>query len=453
MNVQQSDNMLEKMGYQQQLDRRLTLKDLVVYGLVFMTPIAPFGIYASVVTPAKGMVALAYLIGVVAMFFTALSYGQMSQAFPVAGSVYAYAQRGINKHVGFLAGWMILLDYVFAPALLYVIAANSLRTLVPGVPPYVWVIAFIVINTVINIRGIEFTNRANFIFLGLELAVLLIFLVCGTYGVMHGVGDGFTAKPFYIAQDFNLNFVFTAVSICVLNFLGFDAISTLAEETKGGNKTVGRGIMLALFVVGLLFIAQTYIAALLHPDYTSFKSADTAFYEIAFSVGGRPLEIMTILATIFSWGIANSMVAQAAISRILFGMARDHNLPTVLAKVHPKYKTPYAANILVCVVSLIVGSIFVNQANVLSALVNFGALVSFCVIHVSVINYYLRRQHSKDYLKHLVSPLIGFVIIAYVLLNMDILAKVIGCTWFVIGLFYYLIMLHTRDSVELKDLE
>ena len=283
--MQQSDNMLEKMGYQQQLDRRLTLKDLVVYGLVFMTPIAPFGIYASVVTPAKGMVALAYLIGVVAMFFTALSYGQMSQAFPVAGSVYAYAQRGINKHVGFLAGWMILLDYVFAPALLYVIAANSLRTLVPGVPPYVWVIAFIVINTVINIRGIEFTNRANFIFLGLELAVLLIFLVCGTYGVMHGVGDGFTAKPFYIAQDFNLNFVFTAVSICVLNFLGFDAISTLAEETKGGNKTVGRGIMLALFVVGLLFIAQTYIAALLHPDYTSFKSADTAFYEIAFSVG------------------------------------------------------------------------------------------------------------------------------------------------------------------------
>lgn len=198
--MQQPDNMLEKMGYHQQLDRRLTLKDLVVYGLVFMTPIAPFGIYASVVMPAKGMVALAYLIGVIAMFFTALSYGQMSQAFPVAGSVYAYAQRGINKHVGFLAGWMILLDYVFVPALLYVIAANSLRTLVPGIPPYAWVVAFIIINTVINIRGIEFTNRANFIFLGLELVVLLVFLVCGTYGVMHGVGDGFTIKPFYIPE-------------------------------------------------------------------------------------------------------------------------------------------------------------------------------------------------------------------------------------------------------------
>lgn len=450
--IEKDDNSLEKFGYKQELDRRLTLKDLVVYGLVFMTPIAPFGIYGSVVLPSKGMIALAYLIGMIAMFFTALSYGQMSQAFPIAGSVYAYAQRGINKHVGFLAGWMILLDYIFVPALLYIIAANSLKSMLPNVPAYVWVVLFIALNTIINVRGIQFTNKANFIFLGVELLVLLIFLVCGTYGVINGVGEGFTIKPFYVAKDFNINFIFTATSVCVLNFLGFDAVSTLAEETKGGNKTIGRGIMLALFVVGLAFIAQTYIAALLHPDYTTFKSMDTAFYEIAFSVGGKPLQYLTIFATIFSWGVANSLVAQAAISRILFGMARDKNLPSVLAHVHPKYKTPFAANILVCVISIIMGAIFVNKVNVLSSIVNFGALISFCVIHISVINYYIRKEHSKDYFKYLISPIIGFLIIAYVLVNMDILAKVIGISWFIVGLIYYLVLLRTKKSIDLGDL-
>ncbi|MEE5988186.1 APC family permease [Ligilactobacillus equi] len=445
-------NSLEDFGYKQELERSLSLKDLVVYGLVFMTPIAPFGIYGSVVEPSKGMISLAYLIGMIAMFFTALSYGQMSQAFPIAGSVYAYAQRGINKHVGFLAGWMILLDYIFVPSLLYLIAASSLKAMVPGVPVYVWVVLFIAFNTIINIRGIQFTNKANFIFLAAELLVLLIFLVCGTYGVMNGVGDGFTMKPFYIAKDFNIGFIFTAVSVCVLNFLGFDAISTLAEETKGGNKTIGRGIMLALLVVGIAFIVQTYIAALLHPDYKSFASMDTAFYEIAFSVGGKPLQLLTIIATILSWGIANSLVAQAAISRILFGMARDKNLPSVLAKVHPKYKTPVAANILVCIISLIMGAIFASQVNVLSSLVNFGALISFCVIHISVVNYYIRKKKSKNYLKHLVSPVIGFLIIGYVLINMDSLAKIIGGIWFIIGLVYYLILLRTRDSVDLGEL-
>ena len=262
----------------------------------------------------------------------------------------------------------------------------------------------------------------------------------------------FTIKPFYVAKDFNINFIFTATSVCVLNFLGFDAVSTLAEETKGGNKTIGRGIMLALFVVGLAFIAQTYIAALLHPDYTTFKSMDTAFYEIAFSVGGKPLQYLTIFATIFSWGVANSLVAQAAISRILFGMARDKNLPSVLAHVHPKYKTPFAANILVCVISIIMGAIFVNKVNVLSSIVNFGALISFCVIHISVINYYIRKEHSKDYFKYLISPIIGFLIIAYVLVNMDILAKVIGISWFIVGLIYYLILLRTKKSIDLGDL-
>lgn len=444
-----STSKLSDFGYQQQLERSLTLKDLIIYGLIFMVPIAPFGIYGSVVSSSQGMIALTYLIGLVAMYFTAISYGQMSQAFPIAGSVYAYAQRGINKSVGFLAGWMIILDYIFVPSLLYVISANSIQSLLPGIPVWIWLVLFIALNTIINVLGIEFTARTNIVFLVGEILILLIFMAFGLWGITHGVGDGFTIKPFFDATHFNLNFVLTAVSVAVLSFLGFDGISTLAEETKGGNKTVGRAILWALMIVGVLFIAQTYIAALIMPDYNSFKDLDTAFYEIAFKVGGPFLQYLTTIATILAWGIANALAAQAAISRILFGMARDKTLPQILAKVHPKFKTPYISTYLVGAISLVVGLIFMDNVGVLSSIVNCGALTAFLVIHVSVVHYYVIKNGSHHFWKHLVSPIIGFIIIGFVMINLDPLAKEIGVTWLVIGIVYYAILRMTQRNTDL----
>ncbi|MDE5214275.1 APC family permease [Lactiplantibacillus plantarum] len=219
-----SNTNLDEFGYQQELKRTLSVKDLVIYGLIFMVPIAPMGIYGAVISVSQGMIALTYAIGMLAMFFTALSYGQMSQAFPVAGSVYAYAKLGINKSIGFLSGWMIILDYIFVPALLYIIAANSLKSLLPTIPTWLWLVGFIAINTLINVGGIAFTAIANRIFLIGELIVLAFFIILGSYGLMRGIGNGFTLKPFYDASHFNLNFVMTATSVAVLSFLGFDGL-------------------------------------------------------------------------------------------------------------------------------------------------------------------------------------------------------------------------------------
>ncbi|WP_413627945.1 APC family permease [Fructilactobacillus vespulae] len=443
---------LESFGYKQELERTLTLKDLIIYGLIFMVPIAPFGIYGSVITASNGMIALTYIIGMIAMFFTALSYGQMAKAFPIAGSVYAYAQRGINKTVGFLAGWMIILDYIFVPALLYVISANSLKSLVPGMPAWIWLVAFILINTIINVRGIEFTAGANKIFLALELLILAIFLIVGIYGIMNGVGDGFTFKPLYDSNAFSINFVLTAVSVAVLSFLGFDGISTLAEEAKDGEKAIGKAILWSLMIVGVLFIVQTWVAALIIPDWHSFKDLDTAFYAVAYQVGGKTLMYATTIATIFSWGFANALAAQAAISRILFGMARDGNLPSSLAKVHTKYKTPYISTVVVSLVSLIVGLIFMDNSSVLSQIVNCGALTAFIVIHISVINHYMIRNHSSDYWRHLIVPLIGLIIIGFVMINLDSLAKIIGISWLAIGIVYYAVLRFSKRNTEITDL-
>jgi amino acid transporter len=122
----ESQQALESFGYHQELKRSLGLRDLIIYGLVFMVPIAPFAIFGTVFNSSKGMVPLTYLIGMVAMIFTALSYREMSRAFPIAGSVYSYVSHGINSSVGFFAGWAILLDYLLVPTLLYVVGAAAL---------------------------------------------------------------------------------------------------------------------------------------------------------------------------------------------------------------------------------------------------------------------------------------------------------------------------------------
>ena len=185
--MSQDERQLESFGYHQELKRALGLRDLIVYGLVFMVPIAPWAIFGVVFNQSKGMVPLTYLVGLVAMIFTALSYRLLSRSFPIAGSVYSYASRGINDTAGFFAGWAILLDYLLVPTLLYVAGAVALGTVVPGIPQWAWIVFFLIINTTINFLGIETTARMNIIFLVFELVVLAIFLVVGIAAVARGV--------------------------------------------------------------------------------------------------------------------------------------------------------------------------------------------------------------------------------------------------------------------------
>ncbi|MBS4219299.1 amino acid permease [Bacillus sp. FJAT-49711] len=424
----------------------------MIYGLIFMVPIAPFGIYGEVATGAKGMVALAYVIGMIGMIFTALSYARMSEAIPYSGSVYAYAQHGINDTAGFFGGWLILLDYIFVPALLYLVSAAALADIVPQVPIIIWLLIFIGINTLINVLGIEFTAKTNKYILIAELIVLVIFVVAGIIAVaQHVNGAEFTFKPLYDKEHFSMATVMGAVSIAVLSFLGFDAVSTLAEESKGGRKAIGNAIIGALLLVGVMFIIQTWVAALIWPDFTTFENVDTAFYQIAEIAGGTWLKWTTIIATVIAWGIADALVAQAAISRILFSMARDRKLPHALSKVHPKFKTPFVATIVVAVISFIVTMFFSAQIGQLASVINFGALTAFLLLHISVINFYIRKKKSKNYFSHLVLPAIGFLIIAYVWINLDILAKKLGFTWLGIGVIYFAYLKFVKKDTKLEQ--
>jgi amino acid transporter len=435
--VSSEEASLQDLGYKQQLRRALTTKDLVIYGMIFMVPIAPMSVYGFVYKDAKGMVPLAYLLGLVGMYFTALSYANMSRAYPVAGSVYAYVQRGLHEVAGFFSGWMILLDYIMVPALLYLLSAVALRPLVPAVPEWAWLVGFIVFNAAVNWMGIEFTARLNRYMLVGELIILALFVVFGLMKLYAGAGAGqLTLKPIYDSQAFSFSTIAGATSIAVLSFLGFDGISTFSEETRGGINSVGRATVLALVLVGVLFMLQTWIATDLSAGMT-FESDETAFYQIAGLAGGVWLRNVTIVAVAFSSAIANAMAAQAAVSRVLFAMARDGKLPSALAKIHPRYKTPYVSTLVVAVVALLVGLLFSARIDQLSSIINFGALVSFVLLHLSVINHYFIRQRSGKWVAHVLFPLVGMIIILYVLFEMDHLAQLMGACWLGIGIVYF----------------
>jgi amino acid transporter len=449
-----------RYGYKQELHRSLSFGDLLVYGLVFMVPIAPFGIFGSVFQGSGGMVALAYIVGMVAMMFTALSYAEMSRAFPMAGSVYSYAGRGIAPPVGFLSGWMILLDYVLVPGLLYLIASIAMNSLVSSIPVWIWLIAFVLLNTVVNYLGIEMTAKINKIMLVGELIVLAIFIVIGIVALAQGKGSGFSFSPIYNHDTFSWSIVFGAVSIAVLSFLGFDGISMLAEENKDSARAIGRSMVAALLLAGTLFIVQTWVASLLvpHPDHLLSQGdpGGTAFYDAARVASGAWLAKLTALATAIAWGFANSLVAQAATSRLLYAMARDRQLPAFLKKVHPRHGVPVNATLLTAAVSLVLGLYMASRddgISLLSTLVNFGALTAFLVLHVSVVSHYLIRGKSKNYWKHLVAPAIGFAILLYVVINAKVAAQTLGFIWLGIGVVLLVVLLAMGRKPDLSVID
>jgi amino acid transporter len=439
----EAEESVEKFGYKQELRRQLTFRDLVVYGLIFMVPIAPFGIFGAVYQTAGGMVALAYIVGMIGMAFTALSYSEMARAFPMAGSVYTYAGRGIHPAVGFIAGWQILLDYVLVPALLYVVGAVALHSFVSEVPVWLWVVIFVAINTAVNTLGIQFTARFNIYMLIAELIVLALFCVIGVAALIGGDGHGFSFDPLYNPDTFSIGLIFSAVSIAVLSFLGFDGIATLAEENREGARRIGRAMIFGLAVAGVLFILQTWIAALLVSDPAGLiKNGDpagTAFYDAAEVAGGHWLNVLTAVATAIAWGIANALAAQAATSRLLYAMARDRQLPHFLAKVNERRRVPVNATLLVAALSLGVG-IWMSERDdgitVLSTLVNFGALSAFLLLHLAVLRHYgMGRAGGRvDPWRHLIAPAIGAVIIVVVMIKAKATAQTVGLVWLGVGL-------------------
>ena len=277
------------------LNRTLTTKNLIIYGMMTMAPLAPFQVFGSVSQASYGMVPLVYLIGAVLMFFTALSYAKFSKDFPYAGSVYTYVGRGINPHVGFLAGWVILSDYLLAPALMCIFGSMWLQGLFPSINVKVLAITLLIVTATINILGVKINARVNTVLFWLQIAAIILFIgFLVKFVFIDGLGfGGFSMMPIFQSEHFSLGFVASATSMILLGFIGFDGISTLSEEAKEPKKMVGKATVTALVAAASLFFVQSYLASLAATNYMDLDP-DMALFEVAQTVGGEWLRPPTI---------------------------------------------------------------------------------------------------------------------------------------------------------------
>lgn len=350
----------------------LSLRALVLFGLAFVGPTAPYTFFGVGAVKSQGHFAMVYLIAMIAVSFTAASYGKMATAFPEAGSTYAYASRAIHPVAGYFAGWVMILDYILMPMLCVIIIGATSHKLVPAIPYTAWVIVASLLITSINLRGIEMTSRATTIFNVVLSISVLWFLVAAVWALTHGVGRGtlVSLEPFY-SPTFSLQAVMGATPVAVLSFLGFDGISTLAEDAKEPKKNIPRATILVCLIAGLLFILQTYLGQLIWPDYTTFSNVETAFSDIGRKIGGPGLAYLIVLLVVAqAW--VSGIASQASASRLLFGMARDGKLPhAVFGYLHPRLRTPTYSMILMGGIAMVAGLLL--DLDKAAELVNFGA--------------------------------------------------------------------------------
>jgi len=412
------------------LERTLGLGSVVAIGVAYTTPLIVLGIFGVVAEQSNGTVPTAYLVTLIAMVFTAYSYGRMSAVHPVSGSAYTYVGREISPQFGFLAGWIILLDYFFLPMVAWLIAGAYLSSQFPGVPTSVWIIAFVLVTTILNIIGIRVTARVNFLLVAFQLLVLGIFIALSIRTFVEGDTGASLWSPFW-NQDTTVAAIAAGAAIGAYAFIGFDAITTLTEETRDPSRTMPRAVLTVILFVGALFIITSYAAQLAHPGAT-FDNVDSAALEIATDIGGN-LFASFFLTSLIIAQFAAGLAIQATSSRLLYAMGRDGVLPRrILGYVQPRFHTPVFGIALIGIVGL--AALFLDVTTSTS-FINFGAFSAFTLVNLGLIAHFLRHrpQGALGVLGWVVVPLIGAIIDLYLLLALDINAKIIGVVWLAIG--------------------
>ncbi len=221
------------------LKKTLKLWQVVVMGLAYLTPMAVFDTFGIVTEITEGHVPTAYLFALIGMLFTALSYGHLVRKFPSAGSAYTYAQKVFHPYVGFMVGWTSLLDYMFMPMINMLLAKIYLQALFPEVEPWTYIFGLAVVMTALNLRGIKLVANFNSLIVIMQFSIIAVFIGLIAWGVHNGEGLGTVAssRPFF-SEQINISPLLMGASILCLSFLGFDAISTLSEETPDADRVI-----------------------------------------------------------------------------------------------------------------------------------------------------------------------------------------------------------------------
>lgn len=425
-----------------QLNRVLGLWDVIFYGIVLIQPIAAIGLFGIASKISKGHMVTTLLIAMVGMMLTAVSYGCMASLYPSAGSAYSYVGKGLNAHLGFLAGWAMFLDYLIVPVINTIYGSLTLQRLIPSVPFFAWAILFVFVITFLNLRGIKATAGSNKVLLAIMTVIIGVFIVLSMKYLFRNQGWGgiFSYKPFYNPETFNFKAIMMATSFAALTYIGFDGVTTLAEEVKKPKRNMLLAPVLVCLFTGLFSVLQIYLAQQVSPDYNAFTNLETAFYDVSALVGGKFL-FNAVAVILFIACLGSGLAGQVCAARLLFGMGRDGVLPKkIFGHLNAKTLSP-TNNIIIMGVLTIIGSAALSYQGA-AELLNFGAFLAFMGVNIATLRqfFFLRpRGEKRNYLTDMILPVLGFLVCFFIWINLPTPAKITGGIFFLIGLVYLVI--------------
>ncbi|HET9407089.1 MAG TPA: APC family permease [Candidatus Sulfotelmatobacter sp.] len=416
------------------LRRTLTLWDLILYGVIVIQPVAPMSVFGVLSDRGHGHVVTTILIAMVAMLFTAISYGRMARAYPSAGSAFTYVGQEINPALGYVTGWSMVMDYMLNPMICTIWCSQQAHVFAPGIPYAGWAVFFVVLFTALNIQGVKTSARVNSglaAAMGIVIAIFFVTAARFIFGHPHD-GAGFFSRPFYDPQLFNARAVLGGTSIAVLTYIGFDGISTLSEEAENPRRNILLATVLTCLVIGILSAVQVYAAQLIWPASQPFPDIDTAFTFIAGRAWGPMFAILGFTLLVANFG--SGMGAQLGAARLLYGMGRSKALPqSFFGAVDPKRHVPRNNVLFVGAVALI--GAFLITYGLGAEMLNFGALIAFMGVNLAAFMRYFVREEKKK-ISNFLPPLAGFFVCLLLWLNLSRPAMIVGSIWMAVGIAF-----------------
>ena len=423
------------------LKRSLSLPLLIMFGLAYLAPTVVFNYYGIFTEMTGGMYTLSFLITTVVMLFTAYSYVQMVKAYPVAGSAYTYVNKSVQPHVGFLTGWVMLLDYLLLPMVCYLLLGIYINEFFPVLPVWAIVITVAFLSAFINIVGMKTASIIDTIIISAQIGftLLLIIVIAKYVSGGGGTGDLTVSQAIYNPDTFDFGNIMTASAVLCVSFVGFDAVSTMAEEAKNPEKIMGKAIMGVTIGAGVLFMITSYFTQIAWPmAYSEIEDVDSGIFELFPHIEEDWLGNVFFITDNFASFIC-AMAGMAAVSRILLGMGRDNILPKkFFGYISPRFQTP-VNNILLTTVIAMTALFYQDNLFGAASLVSFGAVVGFFMVNLSVVFHYyikLKMQGGINTLKYLILPCLGMTTLVVVFINIERNAKILGLIWLVVGIIY-----------------
>jgi APA family basic amino acid/polyamine antiporter len=458
------------------LKRTLGAGNLIALGIGAIIGAGLFVRTAEAAATAAGpAVVLSFVVAAVGCAFAGLCYAEFASMIPIAGSAYTYAYATMGEFLAWIIGWALVLEYALASATVSIAWSEYLNNLLGGAIPYelchspfetsaagvsgiinLPALLILVILTLVLIKGTKESATLNAIIVFVKVAIVLLFIVIGWQFINPANHD-----PFFIPQStpdhdtfrtFGWGGVFGGAAIVFFAFIGFDAVSTAAQEAKNPKRDMPIGILGSLVFCTILYVLFSYVLTGVAP-WQEFKTAGkeaSVAYAIETYMQGYGWLAKLITVAILAGFSSVILVMLMGQSRVFYSMSNDGLIPKVFSELHPKFRTPYKSNwILFVFVGLFAGFV---PGSLAGDLTSFGTLFAFVLVCAGVWVMRVKNPEAKrPFATPLVPlvPILGMLVCGALIFSLDPFTQLVAFGWMIFGLFIY--FLYSKKHSYLRN--